>query len=443
MREFFGEELFLSTPSAKKIYGSVKELPIIDYHCHLDINKIASDAGFENIGELWLSGDHYKWRAMRLCGIDEKYITGDATYEEKFFKYAEIMPKLAGNPLYYWTHMELSQIFGIYEPLSSESAARIYKEANERLKDITVSGLLSRFGVEYIATTDDPIDELPLHGKYGNTVVCPTFRPDKIYELSDEYIGKLGAAANIEIKTLDDVLRAIGVRLDYFVSKGCRISDHGFEKFPTSYATKDEAELLFKKKDQLTAEEKDSLFGFILVHLAREYGKRNILMQIHFSVIRNNNPEMLALCGVDSGFDLIGEEQSVKDMVRFFSQIPDAHRPQTVLYTLNDSNLPAIACVTGAFRGVRMGAAWWFNDTVEGIKRNLKTISEYSVLGTNFGMLTDSRSFASYVRFDFFRRLLSEHIGALVEAGEYELSAATDIAKDICYNNIKQQIGDQ
>lgn len=440
MKDFFGDDLFLSSDSAKAIYNQVKDLPIIDYHCHLDQNKIANDEKFLDIGELWLSGDHYKWRAMRLCGVEEYYITGNASYKEKFLKYAEILPKMAGNALYYWTHMELAQIFDIHEPLNKESAERIYNQANKKLKNITVSTLLEQYKVEYIATTDDPVDGLNAHGRYGMTQVSPTFRPDKVYALDDEYLKKLSVSADIKIETLSDLLTAIEKRLDYFMLKGCRISDHGFENFPKGYATQSEAEEYFQRKETLSVGEKDKLFGFLLVWLAKQYVKRNMIMQIHFAVIRNNNPEMFECCGVDSGFDLIGEEQSVKDVVKFFAQIKDEERPETVLYTLNDSNLSALTAISGAFRKVRMGAAWWFNDTVEGIRKNLKTVAEYSALGMNFGMLTDSRSFSSYARFDFFRRLLSDYLGELVEKGEYDILSAMEIAKDICYNNIRRAI---
>ena len=440
MKDFFGEDLFLSTDSAKVIYGEVKDLPIIDYHCHLDQRKIASDAGFSDIGELWLAGDHYKWRAMRLCGVDEEFITGAKSYKEKFLKYAEILPKMVGNAVYYWTHMELNQIFGIKEPLNRDSAERIYNLANEKLKSMTVSTLLKRYNVEYIATTDDPIDDLASHGKHFSTQVSPTFRPDKVYALDDEYLSKLGDSADVEIKTLDDLLLALERRLSHFAINGCVIADHGFEKFPKTYATKDEADELFSRRNNLSDSEKDSLFGYLLVWFAKQYAKRNMIMQLHFSVIRNNNPQMFIKCGVDSGFDLIGEEQSVKELVKFFAQISDDERPETVIYTLNDNNLSAISAVTGAFRKVRMGAAWWFNDTVEGIRKNLKTVAEYSAIGTSFGMLTDSRSFSSYARFDFFRRLLSEYLGRLVEEGEYEIKSAIEIAKDVCYNNIRGKI---
>lgn len=437
MKEFYGDGLLLGSASAKKIYAAVKALPIIDYHCHLDEQKIAENARFNDIGELWLSGDHYKWRAMRLCGIEEHFITGDADWHEKFINYARIVPLLAGNPLYYWTHMELRQVFGITEPLNAESAERIYARANERLKNISVGTLLKQFRVEYVATTNDPTDALGYHGVYDGVTVAPTFRPDKLYALDDEYLRAFGIAAGVEIETLDDLQKAIGNRLDHFVSKGCRISDHGFERFPKSYASYEEAKRLFARRGRLTAEEQDAFFGYLLVYLAKEYGKRRMLMQLHFAVIRNNNAAMFARCGADSGFDLIGEEQSVKDLIAFFNRVGDDERPETVVYTLNDGNLPALVAVTGAFRHVRAGAAWWFHDTVEGIRRNLSTIAEYAAIGTNFGMLTDSRSFSSYVRFDFFRRILSDYLGNLVEKGEYDEGAAEAIAKRICYDNIK------
>lgn len=441
MEAFFGKNVLLHGKAARIIYDQVKDLPIIDYHCHLDESKIAQNAGFENIGELWLAGDHYKWRAMRLCGVDEAYITGEKSFHDKFLKYAEILPKLAGNPLYYWSHLELKQIFGIDEPLDGESAERIWNEANAKLKTLCVQDLFKQFRVEYVATTDDPLSELSAHGVYGGTRVAPTFRPDKLYSLDEAYLNRLSDRAGIRINSLEDFLSAILNRLDYFAAKGCKISDHGFEKFPERYADREEAEKLFAARGSLSEADRDAFFGFLLTWLARQYAKRGMIMQLHFAVVRNNNAEMFLKCGADSGFDLIAEEQSVKKLISFFRQVPDEERPQTVLYTLNDGNLSALSAVTGAFRNVRMGAAWWFNDTVEGIRKNLSVISEYSALGTNFGMLTDSRSFSSYVRFDFFRRILSDFLGEFVEKGEYPLSSAVQTAKDICYYNVKEALG--
>ncbi len=434
---FFDDNLLLYNECGKKLYNEVKALPIIDYHCHLDPKKIANDDKFSDIGELWLSGDHYKWRAMRLNGVDEYYITGNADYHEKFLKYAEILPNLIGNPLYYWTHLELKQIFGIDTPLNKDTAEDIYNKANEMLKNMSIHTLLKDFNVEFVATTDDPIDSLEYHGKQKDTLVTPTFRPDKLFDFADDYIEKLSKAAEVTITTLDDLLDALAKRLDYFVSKGCRMADHGMDTFPKSYADKATAERLFALRRMLTAEEKECLRGFILVWLSKEYAKRNISVQIHFAVTRNVNPKGFEACGVDSGFDVISETPSVRNVLDFFKQIDDEERPNTILYTLNDANLASMACISGAYRKVRMGAAWWFNDTVEGIRRNLKIISEYSSLGNNLGMLTDSRSFSSYCRFDFFRRILCTYVGDLVEKGEYDEESAKILVKNICYYNAK------
>ena len=437
---FFDENLLLYNNAGKALYEKVKDLPIIDYHCHLDQAKIASDEHFSDIGELWLAGDHYKWRAMRMCGVDEYYITGDADFHGKFIKYAEIVPNLIGNPLYYWTHLELRQIFGIDMPLNKDTAERIYEMANEKLKTMSVQSMLNSFKVEFIGTTDDPVDSLADHKKYGNINVTPTFRPDKLFGFEDAYIEKLGSVSGIDIKSLDHLLAALENRLDFFVSRGCRMADHGMDRFPDSYATYDEACELFARKSELSAEERESLRGYLLVWLSKEYAKRNITVQLHFAVTRNVNPKMFSLCGADSGFDVISEAPSVQNVVGFLSQISDEERPNTILYTLNDANLASMACISGAFRGVRMGAAWWFNDTVEGIRRNLKIISEYSNLGNNLGMLTDSRSFSSYCRFDFFRRILCDYVGNLVEKGEYDEASAAALVQNICYYNAKRMV---
>lgn len=437
---FFDDNLLLYNKTGKELYDKVKELPIIDYHCHLDQTKIAKDDIFSDIGELWLAGDHYKWRAMRMNGVDEYYITGDADFHDKFVKYAEIVPNLIGNPLYYWTHLELKQIFGINIPLNRDTAEQIYTLANEKLKAMSVQSMLGSFKVEFIGTTDDPIDNLADHKKYGNINVTPTFRPDKLFNFEEAYIKELGKTAGVKIDTLDELLLSLEKRLDFFVSKGCRMADHGMDRFPDSYATYEEATLLFDKRNNLSSNEVDSLKGFLLVWLSKEYTKRNITVQLHFAVTRNVNPKMFALCGADSGFDVISETPSVQNIIGFLSQIPDEERPNTILYTLNDANLSSIACISGAYRKVRMGAAWWFNDTVEGIRRNLKIISEYSSLGNNLGMLTDSRSFSSYCRFDFFRRILCDFVGNLVEKGEYDLDSAVDLVENICYYNAKRMV---
>lgn len=441
MKEFIGNDLLLNSGSAIKIYDEVKDFPIIDYHCHLDQNMIRINANFSDIGQLWLAKDHYKWRAMRLCGVEEDYITGKTSWHDKFIKYAEIVPKLAGNPLYYWTHLELKQIFGIAEPVNAESAEYIWTSANKKLKDVTVSMLLEKYRVEYVATTDDPCDNLSSHGKYGNTLVAPTFRPDKMLSFDDAYLHILSKTVGYKVTTLSDLIRAAEDRLKYFVLHGCKISDHGFLRFPKRYVKKAEAEKLFARRNRLSQSEKESLFGYVLVELAKLYKKYNVVMQLHFSVMRNVNAEMYRICGADAGFDVIAGAQNIQNVAAFFSQLRYEERPETILYTLSDSDLAELACLTGAFRNVKMGAAWWFNDTVQGIRKNLSVIAEYSAIGTNYGMLTDSRSFSSYARFDFFRRILSDYLGDLVEKGEYDLLAAKETAKNVCYYNIKGVLG--
>ena len=398
MKAYYGEELLLENEAAKKIYEEIKDLPIIDYHCHLDEKAIKEDKKFANIGELWLSGDHYKWRAMRLCGVEEKYITGEADYKEKFLKFAEMLPLLCGNPVYMWSQMELSRIFGINKPLNKDTAEEIWEEANETLKTLSVQGLLKKFKVEYIATTDDPYSPLENHGDVGGVKVRPTFRADARFK---EGVKKT----------------ELEKRLGYFVEKGCKIADYGFD--------------FIDEGDEN------------LVWLIENCYKRKMILQLHFGTFRNVNAKMYERCGKDSGFDIMRGAIDTDALVKIFDRenMRLGGLPKIVVYPLNDYDLRAIATLTGAFPQVKLGAAWWFNDTVNGIKRQLETAAEYSALGTNFGMLTDSRSFSSYARFDFFRRILSDYLGDLVEKGEYDMAAAKQIAKNICYYNIKEALG--
>lgn len=442
MTTFFDEDVLLKGEASKEIYKEIKDLPIIDYHCHLDQKAIKEDKKFSDIGELWLSGDHYKWRAMRMAGIDEKFITGPASYHDKFLRYASIMPKLCGNPLYYWTHFELKQVFGINKALNEETAEEIYLEANEKLQNLSIQKLLNLFNVRFVATTNDPTEDLKDHCKVNNTNVTPTFRPDKLYSFSEEYLSNLGEVVGHPLNTLEDLEKAISQRLDFFVNKGCKITDHGFKDFPHAYASKDEAKELYLRKRNLTPDEKDSLFGYLLLFLMKEYKKRNLIMQIHFSVTRNINSPMFKKVGVDAGFDVISEGVVISDLIKFLDQLSDEERPTIILYSLNPELIREVACISGAFRNVLVGAAWWFNDTLLGIRRNLEIISEYSLLGTNLGMLTDSRSFSSYSRFDFFRRILATFLGEKVDQNEYPLSDAKKLAYDISYGNIKNLLGE-
>ena len=350
------------------------------------------------------------------------------------------MPFLAGNPLYYWSHLELKNIFDINMPLNKDTAELIYEKANKKAKELRIRDLFKLFKVEYVTTTDDPTSELIYHGKYENTYVIPTFRADPILNINDEYIAKLSKVSNVKINSLDDLLIAINNRLDFFVNKGCVIADQSFEFFPSIYPSIEEARNIFNRRNNWNDLDKESFLGFILVYLAKEYKKRNMTMQLHFAVTRNVNKLAFKKCGVDSGFDITSTQANIKNIIMFLNQFLEGEQPDTILYSLNDSNLTEIACLTGAFKNLRIGAAWWFNDTVLGIKRNLQTIAEYSSLGNNLGMLTDSRSFASYVRFDLFRRILASYIGELVENGEYDISAALTLAQNISYGNAKKMI---
>ena len=433
---FFDENVLLGNETAKDLYRGVRDLPILDCHSHLDPRAIAENEPLGDLGELWLRHDHYKWRAMRLCGVDERYITGDAPYRRKFAEFARIMPLVCGNPVYYFCHFELKHIFGITEALSAENADRIYEECTEKLAGMRVSDLLARFRVRLAATTDDPADSLEFHGVRGATAVVPTFRPDKYYCPDDAALARLGEATGREIGTLGEMLDALTGRLRFFVSKGCFMSDHGFERFPAECPSEHRANELFARRASLDADEKSELFGFILRALMIEYRKLGVTAQLHFAVRRNVNREMFSLCGADSGFDVIGDAPDVSSVERFLASFGEAERPEIILYTLNDTSLRAIAALCGAFRGVRVGAAWWFNDTKLGIRRALETVAEYGALGTFPGMLTDSRSFAGYSRFDFFRRILCGFVGELVDRGEYTAEHAKELLNRICLTNV-------
>ncbi len=438
MNHFFANNLLLTTPAAEELYASVRDLPIIDYHCHLNEKEIEADHAFTGLGELWLGGDHYKWRAMRQCGVEERYITGDASYDEKFRKYAEIFPKLGGNPLYYWTQMELSLIFGIQDPLGPDTAASILSRADEMLAGLHVSDLLRQFKVEYIATTDDPTSLLTAHGTYGDTRVCPTFRPDRMMGLDEGAISELATVSGIETDTLAGLKAALAARLAYFRAHDCRIADHGMDFLPVADCGETAAAALYAHRRDLTDAERAQLSSHLLYYVASLYAREGMVMQLHFATFRNVNTAQFASVGRDAGYDIMRGAVDTDHLVNFLDTLHmRGDLPKTVLYTLNPACVPALCTLSGAFPNVRVGAAWWFNDTVLGIKRQIETIAEYAVLGTNLGMLTDSRSFASYARFDFFRRILADVVGGWVERGEYDQNHAKQLMYDVCYGNIK------
>ena len=439
MRDFLNDELLIDNEVGVELYNHVKNLPIIDYHCHLNEHEIANNSGFKTITELWLKGDHYKWRTMRSCGVDEKYITGDASDYDKFLAFATIMPKLIGNSVYYWAHLELKLIFGITTPLNKDSAKEIYEECNEKLKNITTQTLLEKFKVELVCTTDDPISNLSVHGKYNNTLVVPTFRPDALFALDENYINELSKASNLKITDLSSLKRVLENRLDYFVSKGCLITDHGMDYLPGNDIEEELANDIFLRRVNLTSEEKFNFFSHMMRYLAKEYKKRNMVMQIHFATFRNINSNTFEKIGRDSGFDVIRHETNTDNLAYFLDDLnKEDSLPKTILYSLNSNAVKEMAVIAGSFRNVKIGPAWWFNDNLIGNREQMEIIAEYSTLGTFLGMLTDSRSFSSYVRFDFFRRILANLVGKYVERGEYDYNRAFKIVEDICYNNIKE-----
>ena len=394
---FFDDDLLLSGDAARKIYQDIRHLPVIDYHCHLDERAITENRHFADIGELWLAGDHYKWRAMRLCGVDEEYITGSRSFKEKFLKYASVLPRLAGNPLYYWTHMELAELFSVHEPLNAGNAEEVWERANAVLPGMGAADMLAHFNVEYVATTDDPFSSLDGHGDIGGIKVRPTFRPDRCF------------AEGVDKGLLAE-------RMDYFLSKGCKLADHGFDGF---------------------ADTSD------LEWLTEKCYEKGLVLQLHFGTFRNVNTKAFAAVGRDAGYDVFRDHVATDALAKFLDKMcmKLGGLPKIILYPLNDVCLRSVCAISGAFPNVLVGAAWWFNDTVCGIRRQLETVAEYAVLGTNTGMLTDSRSFSSYVRFDFYRRILASYIGGLADRGEYDAAAASALAEGIAYKNIKEVLG--
>ena len=439
MREFLNDEFLINNKVGLELYNHVKDLPIIDYHCHLNEHEIKNNIHFKNITELWLKVDHYKWRVMRSCGVDERYITGDADDYEKFLAFATIMPKLMGNSVYYWAHLELKAIFGINEPLCKENAKKIYDICNEKLKDITTQSLLKKFKVEFLCTTDDPISPLDSHGKYDTITVAPTFRPDRLFNLEEEYINELTKTSGVEIIDLPSLKRALENRIEYFVSKGCKITDHGMDYLPGDDVSEEIVNDIFLRRNNINEEEKFQFFSHMMRFLGKLYKEKDMVMQIHFATFRNTNTKLFNSIGRDSGFDVIRHETYTDRLATFLNDLNSIDAlPKTILYSLNSNAVKEMAVIAGSFRNVKIGPAWWLNDNLIGNREQMEIIAEYSTLGTFLGMLTDSRSFSSYVRFDFFRRILADLVGSYVERGEFGYNHAFQLMEDVCYNNIKE-----
>lgn len=441
----------LGSKRAEEIYAAVKDLPIIDYHCHLSPKEIFEDRPFDDIGGIWLAGDHYKWRLMRGYGVDEKYITGDASWEEKFEKFAEAVGYALGNPVKDWVAAELMFFFGITTPLNKDTAKEIREKANAVIKEKKISPrkLIEMANVEYIATTDDPCDSLEWHKKIREegslkATVVPTFRVDNLVNVTDtkylDYIAELSKASGMKIRNLDEFEKAVQNRLDFFVSNGCRFSDIGVPGFPSSVADYVDAKTIFSRLLDgvlLKEDEADSFKGYLYVFLAGEYEKRGIVMQMHLAVTRNSNELMTGLCGRDSGFDCVGDVIDTTRMTFLFNKMNKCgHMPETIIYTLNPSMYYTLITMIGAFRNVHLGVSWWFCDHKRGMRETFDRLSELGHICSMVGMLTDSRSFLSYTRHDYYRQCLCDFLAD--NSSERDGDAPTEVAKKLCYYNAKK-----
>ncbi len=436
------------------LYKQVKDLPIIDYHCHLSPKEIYEDKPFDNIGEMWLGGDHYKWRLMRSNGVDEKYITGEASWEEKFNAFIETVSTAYGNPIMDWVALELEMFFNITLPLKKENAKKIWDEANKQIREKKLSPrkLILMSNVEYIATTDDPTDSLEYHKLIAqddsfNVKVVPSFRVDNILLARDpnytKYIEKLSKISGIVIENLKDLKSAIEKRMDYWVSLGCKFSDVGIQDFPTNISSVEEANESFKKllKGEKVSDEKYLGFiGNMMIYLGECYFMRDMVMQLHIAVTRNSNSLMYEICGKDSGFDCVGDVIPVKYVRNILDKLNlENQLPQTIIYTLNPTMNYTLITLCGAFRDVHMGISWWFVDHKRGMYEILENVSELLHIKSMVGMLTDSRSFLSYVRHDYYRQIVCDFLGGIIKECDEN---AINIAKALCYQNAKDIIGE-
>ena len=461
-KDFMTSDFLLQTETARELYHEHAEgLPIIDYHCHLDPREVAEDHRFRSITELWLGGDHYKWRALRSNGVDEYFITGKASDWEKFEKWAETMPYLFRNPLYHWTHLELRTAFGINEQLNPETARLIYDRCNELLQqpEFSARGLMRRYRVEVVCTTDDPADSLEYHRAMREspfeTRVLPTWRPDKAMAIDNpetyrRYIQSLAQAADTDITTFDDLLRALHLRHDFFAQHGCRLSDHGLTRFFAEPYTDAQVHQAFDRVmagHSLSEEEANRFRSAMLYEFGVMDAEKGWTQQFHYGAMRNNNSRMFSLLGPDTGYDSIGDVGGALQMSRFLDRLAsEGHLPNTILYNLNPADNEVVASMLGNFQEgpqpgkIQFGSGWWFLDQKDGIERQINTLSLLGLLSRFVGMLTDSRSFLSYPRHEYFRRILCNLLGNDVEQGllpydGYERERLGQMVEDISYRN--------
>jgi len=460
MKDFMDKDFLLKNETAKELYHRyAKSMPICDYHCHLSVKEIAEDKRYKNITEVWLAGDHYKWRAMRSNGVEEKFITGSATDKEKFMTYAKTIPYTLGNPLYHWTHLELKRYFNIETLLSEKTAEEIWTICNQRIqeKEFTARGLITQSGVNVICTTDDPIDDLADHMSIQKdstfkTEVLPTFRPDKAYNIHQAtflpWIKSLGEVVGYPIQSVEKLIQALIERIECFHKVGCRISDHGLDLLEYRSPNIEEAEKAFQKGlegNSLTYDEMAVYKGTILHALGKAYASKGWVMQLHLGALRSNNQRMLEEIGPDTGFDSIHDVSFAKELSSFLDNLEvEKALPRTIIYVMNPSDNYVVGTMIGNFQGdsipgkIQFGSGWWFCDQKDGMIQQMTALANLGLLSRFVGMLTDSRSFLSYTRHDYFRRILCNLIGEWVEEGEYpkDIEFLGQVVEDISYNNI-------
>ncbi len=459
MKPFMDKDFLLTTPAAVRLYHEyAADMPIVDYHCHVSPKEIYEDKRFANITQVWLGGDHYKWRLMRSNGVDEYYITGGASDWEKFEKFAEALPRAIGNPMYHWCHLELKKYFGYEGTLSPATANEVWELAEKKLAEpgMGARGLIAMSNVAFVGTTDDPIDTLEWHKKLAEddtmkTVVAPSYRPDKALNIDKagwlEYIWQLEKASGVTIDSIAAVKQALTVTMEKFNACGCRASDHGLDAPVYREATADELEDILRKGlsgEAVTAEEAEAYKTVLLLHCGREYARLGWVMQLHYNCMRNPNTAMFNKLGPDTGFDCIGPAGGEVALARTLNALNLTDElPCTILYSLNPSDNTFIDTIIGSFQGtaargkLQHGSAWWFNDNNPGMREQMTSLAQLSILGNFVGMLTDSRSFLSYTRHEYFRRILCDLVGGWMENGEYPADFETvgGLVKDICYNN--------
>lgn len=465
MKQFMDENFLLNNKIAERLYHDfAKSMPIFDYHCHLNPKEIAENKTYKTITEAWLGGDHYKWRAMRINGVDEHYVTGAASDKEKFLKWAETMPQCIGNPLYHWTHLELKSYFGIDKLLGPDTAEEIWTQCNSMLQtnDFAVKSLIERSNVKALCTTDDPADTLEYHTAIARDTsfgvkVFPAFRPDKVLNIDrdgfSQYLTRLGEAGGVEIKSITDLLQVLKDRIEYFHSMGCRISDHAFDTITFTGASEKEADAVLKKAlagATLSEDEVSSYKTFVMIFLGRQYSEHGWTMQIHLNAMRNNNTRMMKALGPDTGFDTIGDSSVAYPLSRLLDSLEQTNElPKTILYCLNPRDNELIAAISGCFQDgsipgkIQFGSGWWFNDQKDGMIRQMTALANIGLLSRFIGMTTDSRSFLSYTRHEYFRRILCNLIGEWVENGEApgDLELLGSMVQNICFNNAWNYFG--